>query len=24
VRDFLPAERFGVRVLTPRQLWMEI
>jgi putative PIN family toxin of toxin-antitoxin system len=24
VRDFLPAERFGVRILTPRQLWMEI
>jgi predicted nucleic acid-binding protein len=24
VRDFLPAARFGVRVLTPRQLWTEI
>jgi hypothetical protein len=24
VRDVLPAERFGVRILTLRQLWMEI
>lgn len=23
VRDFVAAERFGVRVMTPRQLWME-
>lgn len=23
VRDFAPAERFGVRVLTPRVLWSE-
>jgi predicted nucleic acid-binding protein len=23
VRDFVSAERFGVRVMTPRQFWME-
>lgn len=24
VRDFAAVERFGVRVMTPRQLWMEV